>query len=118
VTGVVPEGDDDEQRITPHEAREAKARQPVSQPRQTPTAQRAEAQKTNGGTKGRVQIEPAGEGEAIDANTLKGLQAAMEHATLGQSDFTTRFPKLAGLEQVKKTDARVIMSWIADPTRN
>lgn len=113
------EDDDDGQsagRLTPNEARAQ--RQPVSQPRQTPTAQRAEAQKVNGGAQQKTDLEAAGEGEAIDANTVKGLAAAMEHAKLGQEQFKERFPKLAGLEQVKKADTRAIMSWIADPIRN
>lgn len=118
VTGIVCADEDNESRITPNEAREARPRQPVSQPRQTPTAQRAATDKANGSAGQRTDLEPAGEGEAIDANTLKGLQAAMEHATLGQAEFTARFPKLSGLEQVKKTDSRVIMSWIADPSKN
>jgi hypothetical protein len=115
VTGIVCADEDNEARITPNEARAA--RQPVTQPRQTPTAQKAEAQRANGGTQ-RAEIEPAGEGEAIDPNTLKGLQTAMEHAKLGQAEFTARFPKLTSLERVKKTDSRVIMSWIADPSKN
>lgn len=112
------ESDDDGQsagRYTPNEARAARA--PVTQPRETPTAQKAAAQKANGSTK-RVDLEPAGEGEAIDANTIKGLSAAMEHAKLGQQEFQKRFPALAGLEQVKKTDSRVVMSWIASPSEN
>ncbi len=113
VTGIVCADEDNESRITPNEAREARPRQPVSQPRQTPTAQKAE-----NGSKQKADLEPAGEGEGIDANTIKGLSAAMEHAGLGQSDFQKRFPKLSGLEQVKKTDSRAVMSWIADPTRN
>lgn len=116
VTGIVCAGEDNEQRITPTEARAQ--RQPVNQPRQTPTAQRAEAEKKNGNTKQKPDLDPAGEGEAIDTNTVKGLAAAMEHAKLGQEEFKARFPKLAGLEQVKKTDTRVVMSWIADPSRN
>lgn len=98
-------------RITPQQAREA--RQPVRQPQQTPTAQKA----TNA-PKVKTDLEPAGEGEAIDDATVKGLTKAMENATLGQADFTKRFPKLSGLEQVKKSDARAVMSWIADPVKN
>ena len=109
--GIVTAGDDNEQRLTPSEARKT-----VSQPKATPTAQKA-AGKANGGS-GRVQLEPAGEGEAIDAATIKGLSAAMEHANMGQSDFVARFPNLSGLEQVKKADARVVMSWLGDPNKN
>lgn len=114
VLGIVTADDDNESRLTPQEAREIKARQPVNQPRQTPTAQKA-----NGATNGaqRPDLEPAGEGEAIDAATVKGLTAAMEHAALGNEDFKKRFPKLAGLEQVSKAGSRVVMSWIADPVR-
>jgi hypothetical protein len=116
VLGIVTADDDNEARITPNEARAS--RQPVSQPKQTPTAQKAEAQKVNGGSKPRPDLEPAGEGEAIDANTIKGLTAAMDHAQLSNEHFKARFPKLNGLEQVKKKDTSVIMSWIADPTKN
>ena len=118
--GILTGDDDNDARsngISPNEARAA--RQPVSQPRETPTAQRAAATKAaNGETKEKAQLEPAGEGEGIDANTIKGLSAAMEHARLGQEDFQKRFSGLNGLEQVKKTDSRVVMSWIADPTKN
>lgn len=116
VTGIVCADEDNESRITPNEARAA--RQPVTQPRETPTAQKVAAQKANGGSKEKVDLDPAGEGEAIDANTVKGLAAAMEHARLGQEQFKERFPQLAGLEQVKKSDTRVVMSWIADPNKN
>lgn len=91
-------------------------RQPVSQPRTTPTAQKA-AQRSNGAQAGsnKPTLEPAGEGEAIDSNTIKGLVKAMEHAALGMSDFKTRFPSLSGPEQVKKSDTRIVLSWIASP---
>jgi hypothetical protein len=90
-------------------------KRPVSQPRPTPTAQK-NAQRANGGQAERVQLEPAGPGdERIDGNAIKGLTKSMEHATLGMSDFKTRFPRLAGLEQVKKSDIRVVLSWIANP---
>ncbi len=111
--GIVTEDEDTDGagRFTPQQAREA--RQPVRQPQSTPTAQRAT------GAKARVDLEPAAEGEeAIDANTITGLVKAMEHAALSNSDFTKRFPKLSGLEQVRKSDARVILSWIADPVKN
>jgi hypothetical protein len=109
--GILTEEDDlDGGRITPQQAREAK--QPVRQPQQTPTAQKAN------GPKVKVQLEPAGEGESIDTGTIKGLAKAMENATLSNVDFTNRFPKLTGLEQVKKADSRTVMSWIADPQRN
>lgn len=116
--GIVTGDDDNDARGVSASANDGRAvRQPVSQPRQTPTAQRAEAQKANGGST-RVDLEPAGEGEAIDANTVSGLGKAMEHAGLSLSDFTARFPKLGGPEQIKKTDMRAIMSWIADPKKN
>lgn len=115
--GILTGDDDNDAREAPSRTPPA-ARQPVSQPRQTPTAQRAEVDKANGNGKQKADLDPAGEGEAIDVNTVKGLAAAMEHATLGQDEFKKRFPKLAGLEQVKKTDTRTVMSWIADPIRN
>jgi len=90
-------------------------RKPVSQPKPTPTAQKAA--QTGNGPQGRPDLEPASPEEAIDAATIKGLRMAMEHAALGDGDFKKRFPKLAGLEQVKKADARVVMSFIADPIR-
>lgn len=100
--------------IIPEEAR--KQRQPVSQPSAKPSHLKkvAEAQQFGG----RPQLEPVGEGEAIDAPTVSGLVKAMERAALGNADFTKRFPGLSGLEQVKKTDSRVVMSWIADPVKN
>ncbi len=94
--------------VSPKDAR--KQRQPVSQPKATPTAQRA--------TTERARLEPAGEGEAVDVSTIKGLTAAMTKAALGNADFVKRFPALSGLEQLKKTDSRVVMSWIADPIKN
>lgn len=107
-------GDDDGNagggRISPQEARKAKA--PVSQPRQTPSAQKASEPKE------KVQLEPAAsEEEALDAATQKGLAQAMAKATLTEDDFLKRFAPLTGLDQVKRTDARTIMSWIADPVR-
>lgn len=113
--GLVFAGEDDDGqaagKISPKDAREAK--QPVRQPQQTPTAQKAA-----NGPKEKVQLEPAGEGEAIDDSTVKGLTKAMESGALGQADFTKRFPTLTGLEQVKKSDSRAVMSWIADPQKN
>lgn len=98
---------------TPREARET--RQPVRQPQQTPSAQKANGAKE---PKVKADLEPAGEGEAIDAATITGLSKAMTNGALDDVDFKKRFPKLAGLEQVKKSDARAIMSWIADPSKN
>jgi len=109
--------DDDPDGIIPEEHRTqvAQKRQPVRQPQQTPTAQKANGAKE---PKVKADLEPAGEGDAIDAPTVQGLTKAMENAALSNADFTTRFPKLAGLENVKKSDARAVMSWIADPQRN
>lgn len=115
VTGIVCADDDNESRIAPNEAREAKARQPVTQPRQTPTAQKNESAKTNGK---RRELEPAPEGEGIPENIAKGLWAAMQHATLGMEEFKKRFPKLERLGEIRKGDEQVIMSWIADPVKN
>lgn len=110
--GIVTE-DDDTDGIIPNEAR--KGREPVKQPQSTPTAQKA-AQKANTAQPERVQLEPAGpDDERIDANTIKGLTKSMEHGTLGMSDFKARFPKLNGLEEVKKSDIRVILGWLGDP---
>lgn len=117
--GIMTEDEDDDavdRRISPEDAR--KARQPVSQPRPTPTAQKA-AQRANGAPRERIQLEPAGpDEETIDAGAIKGLTKSMEHGALGMSDFRARFPKLAGLEQVKKGDIRVVLSWISDPVSN
>lgn len=98
--------------ISPQDAR--KQREPVRQPQQTPTAQK----KATNGPKVKADLEPAGEGEAIDAATQKGLAQAMAKGTLTEDDFLKRFPKLSGLDQVKKADSRAIMSWIADPVKN
>lgn len=113
--GIVTAEDDTDGWISPEDAR--KARQPVSQPRSTPSAQKA-AQRASGAQAvgNKPVIEPAGEGEAtLDANTIGGLTKAMERATLGMGDFKKRFPALNGLEQVKQSDARVILNWIANP---
>jgi hypothetical protein len=114
--GIVTEDDDtDGVGFTPQQARAAK--QPVRQPQQTPSAQK----KANGEKepKEKVQLEPAATPEeAIDANTVKGLTGAMKNATLTNVNFTERFTKLGRVEQVKKADARAVMSWIADPVRN
>lgn len=97
---------------TPKEARET--RQPVRQPQQTPSAQKA-----SGAPKVKADLEPAGEGEAaLDQNTITGLVKAMERATLSNADFTNRFPKLRGLEQVRQADTRIVLSWIGDPRKN
>ena len=116
--GIMTEDEDDDHgRISPEDAR--KARQPVSQPRPTPTAQKA-AQRANGAQGERVQLEPAGpDDEKVDAGTIKGLTKSMEHGALGMSDFKKRFPKLAnGLEDLKKSDIRTVLSWIANPVEN
>jgi hypothetical protein len=111
--GIMTEDEDTDGRISPEDAR--KARHPVSQPRSTPTAQKA-AQRANGAQAERVQLEPAGpDDERIDSNTIKGLTKSMEHASLGMSDFKKRFARLNGLEDVKKGDIRVVLSWIANP---
>lgn len=101
--------------IIPEEARRQQ-RQPVSQPQQKPSAKRAAEAKAAPGEK--PQLEPAAEGEAIDSATVEGLKKAMERAVLGNTEFVKRFPALSGLENVKKTDSRVVMSWIADPIKN
>lgn len=101
-------------RVSPQQAREA--RQPVRQPQQTPSAQKANGAKE---PKVKADLEPAGEGESIDGPTIEGLTKAMTNAALGDADFKKRFPKLElGLEQVKKSDARAVMSWIASPNTN
>ena len=115
--GVMSEDEDDDgsghSRISPEDAR--KARQPVKQPQSKPSAQNS-AQRGNTAPAERVQLEPAGpDDERIDAGTIKGLTKSMEHGALGMSDFKKRFPALNGLEDVKKSDIRVILSWIANP---
>lgn len=111
--GIVTAEEDTDGFISPEDAR--KARQPVSQPKPTPSAQKA-AQRATGAQAGRIQIEPAGpDDERIDANTVTGLTKSMEHGTLGMSDFKARFPKLHGLEDVKKADVRVVLGWIGSP---
>lgn len=111
--GLTFAGEDNDAEISPQDAR--KQREPVRQPQQTPTAQK----KATNGPKEKVQLEPAAsEAEAIDAATQKGLAQAMAKGTLTEDDFLKRFPKLSGLDQVRKADARVVMSFIADPQRN
>lgn len=114
--GIATE-DEDTDGIIPNEARQA--RQPVSQPRSTPSAQKA-AQRSNGAQAGgnKPVIEPASEGEAIDSNTVTGLLKAMERADLSDAAFRERFPALATPGQIKKSDVRVVMSWITSPKTN
>lgn len=105
--------DEDPDGVVPKEARAQ--REPVRQPQTKPSAQKA----ANGAPKEKVQLEPAASpDEALDVSTQNGLAKAMEKAALGNSDLVKRFPAITGLEQVKKTDARAIMNWIADPQRN
>lgn len=111
--GLATADDDTDGALIPEEVRKQQPRQPIKQPQQTPTAQKAAS-----APKVRAELEPAGEGEAIDDATVKGLTKAMENAVLSNADFTKRFPKLSGIEQVRKADARAVMSWIADPQRN
>lgn len=92
----------------------SKARQPVSQPRPTPTAQKA-AQRSNTAQTERVQLEPAAEGFGIDEHTADGIWKAMKHGGLGMNDFTKRFPKLTRLGEIKDSDKRVVLDWIANP---
>jgi len=108
-------GDEDNDAQGQYTQKAPEPRKPVSQPKPTPTAQKAA--QTGNGPQGRPDLEPASPEEAIDAATIKGLRMAMEHAALGDGDFKSRFPKLLGLEQVKKAESRVVMSWIADPVR-
>lgn len=109
--GIVTE-DDDTDGIIPNEAR--KGREPVKQPQSTPTAQKA-AQKANTAQPERVQLEPAGEGEGIDEKMADGIWQAMKHGTLTMTEFTRRFPKLSRLGEIKESDKRVVLDWIANP---
>lgn len=114
--GIATGDDDDDGQLAAQYQRTPDTRKPVSQPRQTPTAQKAEAEKkANGNGKQKAQIEPAGEGEAIDSNTIKGMIIAMEQYKVTIEDFRKRFPSLAGLEQIKRTDTRVVTAWMMDP---
>jgi hypothetical protein len=117
--GIMTEDEDDDAaergRVSPEDAR--KARQPVSQPRPTPTAQKA-AQRGNTAPAERVQLEPAGEGEGIDEKIATGIWKAMEYGSLGMSDFKKRFPKLTRLGEIKRGNEQVVMDWIADPVKN
>lgn len=104
--------DDDIDAESPKDAREA--RKPVSQPKPRPSTQKA-AQPAGS----KRQLEPAAtEDEAIPPSTQKGLAMAMDKAKLSEDDFLKRFAPLTGLEQLRKTDAQAVMSWIADPQRN
>lgn len=105
--------------VIPEEARAQKGaqqqRQPVSQPQQKPTAKRAaDAKAAALGEK--PQIQPASEGEAIEASTIKVLTAKMESGALSGADFEKRFG-FKGIERVNRKDINVVLSWIADPTR-
>lgn len=114
--GIVTEDDDTDGRISPDDAR--KARQPVNQPRPKPSAQNS-AQRASGAPKERIQLEPAGpDDEAIDANTVLGLSKSMTHGALSMDDFRRRFPKIKELKEVKKSDVRVVLGWLADPASN
>ena len=110
--GIVTAEEDTDGWISPEDAR--KARQPVSQPRQTPTAQKA-AQRANTAQTERVQLEPAGEGEGVDEKIAGGIWKAMEHGALSMEDFKKRFPKLTRLGEIKRGEEWVVLSWIANP---
>lgn len=115
VCGIVTAGDDNEGRLTPNQARDARAA--VKMPTATPTAQKA-SQKGNGASV-RKDLEPTDDpAEAIPEEIGKGLALAMKHATLGMSDLQKRFPKLTRLGEIRQADVQVVMSWIADPVRN
>lgn len=97
--------------FTPQEARAERA--PVSQPQQKPSAQkRAAATKAGNGERGSLQ--PAPEGESVEASTIKLLTSKMEHAALSNGDFKKRFG-LDGIEQVNRKDLNTILAWIIDP---
>lgn len=106
------DGNDPDTMITPNKARAA--RQPVSQPKATPTAQRA----ASVGNGEKPQLVPAGEGERIDAGTITGYTKAMERATLTLSDFKARFPAMQGIEQIKADplQQKVMLGWIGSPS--
>lgn len=106
--GIVTAGDDNESRLTPKEARKT-----VAQPQQKPSAQKKADE--------RPQIEPAGDAvETLDEKTIKGLKAAMAHATLGGKEFRARFPKLERMDQIADTpeNRKIVLSWIANPAEN
>jgi hypothetical protein len=112
--GIVTEDDDtDGVGFTPQQARAAK--QPVRQPQQTPTAQKA----ATSSQKEKPQIEPAtNEADAIDEKMGKSLADAMKNGTLSIGDFSKRFPKMTRLGEIKNADMKVVLSWIADPVKN
>lgn len=94
--------DNDGGKVTPAEARQA-----VSQPRAKASTARAE----------RATIYPAAQGEGIDSSTIKVATNKMEKAGLSSADFEKRFG-FVGIENVKKSDINVILSWIGDPVQN
>lgn len=94
--------DNDGGKVTPAEARQA-----VSQPRAKVSTAKTE----------RVKIYPAAQGEGIDSSTIKVVTNKVEKAGLSSADFEKRFG-FVGIENVKKSDINVILSWIGDPVQN
>lgn len=110
--------DDDGNGISPNQAR--RQRQQESSDFKEPQRKKGSDSQQNPshGSEMRPQlVAAASKTEAVDSSTVAGLTKAMEHAALGHSDFVKRFPALSGLEQVRKSDSRIVMSWIADPVR-
>lgn len=110
--GLTFAGEDDDGQsaggISPKDARKI-----VTQPQQRPSVQKKPDE--------RPQIEPAAEGiPTLDEKTIKGLKAAMAHATLGGKEFLARFPKLERMDQIADTpeNRKIVLSWIANPSEN
>lgn len=114
------DGNDPQTMVTPNEARAA--RQPVSQPKATPTAQRAAAV-SNGEKK---QIRPAlGKEVTIEQTTINVIIKKMGDPTEGGisiDEFKTRFPAFAEYEnpivKIKPADMNVVIGWLENPKVN
>lgn len=110
--GIMTGDEDDDGKGTSYTPQEARAeRGPVSQPQQKPSAQKKDKAAPTGE---RAKLQPAPEGESVEASTIKLLTSKMEHAALSNSDFKARFG-LEGLEQVNRKDLNSVLGWIIDP---
>lgn len=111
------DGNDPQTMVTPNEARAA--RQPVSQPKATPTAQRAAAANPNL----KRLVGPAqGDEPTIEESTIKVITKKMESGALGIADFKARFPGFRDVENpipmIRRTDVNAIINWLANPAEN
>lgn len=107
------------ERITPNQGRDQR-REPVSQPKPTPTAQRAAAASADAIQKLKAQIHPAvGKEPTIEQSTISVITKNMEDPAEGgisMSDFKKRFPAFVEYEnpivKIKPADMHIVMAWL------